>query len=314
MKTERVKRAATCLFRWLAPATFNRIRSAFVRLDSLDAEVQGLRRDLRKTRQFACALADRFRPPFDSEQLRERFSGKELFVLGSGPSILDLSNDEREYVANSASISMGRYLIFWEKVGLWPNFHFCADSLGVAASVFQESIDVIRVESDRQPPLFLLERFYADVCPVDLPCVFFDRDDRKGNNLEWAKSWTDPLFFCRGSLTSLLNAVSLLGAFSSVKLLGVDLNRPGYFFQPELQAKREFNNPWDDEASKLGKHATIANVNGWKGSMLDGWPELMDKLRECGIRLTCCNASSALVQDGLCEFSPVIPASDRCLK
>src|SRR4029453_12249098 len=64
------------------------------------------------------------------------FRHSELTILGSGPGLLELSDTEKDYLRQSPTVAMNRYLAFWDLVGIWPTFVYLADTLGVGRKVF----------------------------------------------------------------------------------------------------------------------------------------------------------------------------------
>jgi hypothetical protein len=237
--------------------------------------------------------------------LGSAFLAEEVFVLGSGESLHHLTDKERQYIGKSQTVAMNRYLLFWDLIGIWPKFVFLADSLGVGKRVFLELSRVVLGEN-KPKPTFLLEEYFQDFMHPNIPVVFFKRDDVQGSRLAWARCLSDPMFFHRGSLTSLINLLCVLRIAPVLKLLGVDLG-PGRSFYHEQQKERyrDLVNPWDEKAFQLGMHATVAHVNGWNSSMLDHWHELDAAVKNVGVKLYCCNEKSLLVRNQLCEYQPV---------
>ena len=206
---------------------------------------------------------------------------------------------------------MNRYLVFWDMIGIWPTYYFLADSRGVGRRVFEASINLIRDQRPDASPILLLESDFEAAVPGDLPAVFFRRDDRNGNQHEFAETLNDPMYFHRGSLTSLLNLISVLRIAPLIRLVGVDLNRPGTFFEStrnETGGDKYFN-PWDEYAKDQGVHATVANMEkaGWgSGTMLDEFHTLVAYLADRGITITSASRDSLLVEEGLCAFEALV--------
>lgn len=276
-------------------------------------DLERVRRDLRYIDRSVNPRAEPILPPIKEDGFRF----DEIFLLGSGSSILELTESQKNQIRAGASVSMNRYVIFWELVGIWPSLHFLADSRGVGRQVFRRSLEIIRENDPADRPTLLLESEFELLTPRDLPGVFFYRDDRRGSNCEFADSLEDPLFFHRGSLTSLLNLVSILRLAPKVRLIGVDLNRPGTFFE-EMSRRPEYAqyfNDWDERAKSQGVHATVANMSasGWgSGTILDKFDVLLGELRERGISCTCTSPESLLVESGLCDVEALVGFDESC--
>lgn len=234
----------------------------------------------------------------------EQFYTDELFIIGSGSSLLTLKDEEKAYISNKKTIAMNRYILYWDIIGVWPTFVYLADSLGIAKRAFLRMQQLV-LESNHQSPIFFLDTYYENFVHPDIPVVFFNRDDTKGSQLIWASELNQPLFFHIGSLTSLLNLISVLKIAPVVKLIGIDLYLSDYFFQKHQNRYPDLINPWDHSASLSGKHYTIANTHG-KGTILDYWETINQKLSESNISLYCSNPVSLLVKKNYVEFRPII--------
>jgi hypothetical protein len=230
-----------------------------------------------------------------------------VVVLGSGPSISETAPAVRSTIAKLPTIAMNRYTLFWEDIGIWPSYVFLADSLGVGPRVFVETCKVIADLNSAPSPVLLLEAYYQLCVPPSIESLFFVRDDRNGDTLEWAESLREPMFFQRGSLSSLMNLIYASRLAKNVVLIGVDLNRPGAFYDVHSDSRPDLFNAWDQEAAKLGKHATAVSVNGWSGSVLDNWKIITNNFQRMGITISSLSATSELVESGHC---PATSAAD----
>lgn len=224
-----------------------------------------------------------------------------VVVLGSGPSIAELTDEERDIISGLPTIAMNRYLPFWEMIGLWPSYVFAADSRGVAPRVFLEICKTIH-SCDLPAPKMLLENYYRLCVPAGLDAICFSRDDQLGTNLNWADDPLQPMFFHRGSLSTLMNVISVFRIARNIALIGIDLNRAGTFFDCKKSACPTFFNEWEHDGATNGRHATTVEINGWKGSILDHWNLVNDGLTRNGIQLVSLSDKSELVVRGLCQY------------
>ncbi|TWU21218.1 hypothetical protein Pla52o_42520 [Novipirellula galeiformis] len=283
------------------------------RVVSLEAMLSRVSEDMtRQRRDLRCLMQQLVqRPKLPLPDIREDgYRHDEVFILGSSSSMLELDIAQKNAIQASVSISMNRYLVFWDLVGIWPKYHFLADSLGVGWQVFRKSLETIRSSESREQPVMLLESDFQLAVPVELPAIFFDRDDRSGDHREFAESLDQPMFFRRGSLTSLLNLIYVLRLAPRIRLVGVDLNRPGTFFEAKQSdpSWKRFFNPWDEVAKSQGVHATVADMSkaGWgQGSVLDEFGTLIDHLNQRGVSVSCTSPDSLLVEKGFCTYDPI---------
>jgi len=264
----------------------------------------------------------------------ESATNGDVFVLGSGYSLLSLTHEQRAYVQSHTTVAMNKYLLFWEKIGIWPDYYFLADYHWPAVRVYEESIRVVR--RAKRPMHFLLEEIYRDQYGlVHSPMGWARMLRRIAGNIKrhryvlkpwltpetatyfrgprnwedgkiWADSLYDKMYFRRGSLTVLLNLCAVLRLGTRIKLVGVDLNDPRSFFDEELRKRPEL---WDryvkgQHDGMYAKHATVEKVDGMQ-PMTSYWPEIMDHLSSRGVELCCCNNNSLLVEENLCPYTPL---------
>ena len=112
----------------------------------------------------------------------------------------------------------------------------------------------------------------------------------------WAVSLDEPLFHYRGSLSSVLNYVTIERPGCEVYLVGNDFYGSKYFFEDEL---RELDIDWQDWTTTLvreqGKHFSFQDHKGTKIS--DRFPEIIERMSESRNRLHCINEDSLLVKE-----------------
>jgi hypothetical protein len=121
----------------------------------------------------------------------------------------------------------------------------------------------------------------------------------------WATSVDDVFFHYRGSLTTVLNYVAVSFPEHIIKLVGVDFNSPGYFFQEELKS---LDFKWQDYTTpittKAGMHFSAIPHEGT--TMFDRFNFIVDKLSSNGNTLYSVNPNSLLVLKSFVQHSPLI--------
>lgn len=126
---------------------------------------------------------------------------------------------------------------------------------------------------------------------------------------KWAASLDEPLYQYLTSLTALLNYLCIRHPGTAVRLVGVDFNSPGYFFDEEM-ARLELK--WDDWTTALQraakKHSAALNMTG-EGTLFDKMPLILQHIQAAGIHLTCANPQSELVSRGFVDFQAVPEAA-----
>lgn len=118
---------------------------------------------------------------------------------------------------------------------------------------------------------------------------------------EWAVNLKQPLYHYRGSLTSVLNYVSIIAPKKSIYLVGSDFNSSIYFFEKELNNLNFITNDWTTPIiKKENKHFSAIDYNGT--TIFDKLPYVIEKLYENENRVYCNNKESLLVKNGGIQF------------
>jgi hypothetical protein len=113
----------------------------------------------------------------------------------------------------------------------------------------------------------------------------------------WARDTSMKLYHYRGSLTSILNYVTLIKPKKDVYLVGNDFNSNKYFFQKELDSLKIDSKDWTTPI--VEKHKKHFSVIGYEGKTIyDKLPFIIDRMIESQNHLYCTNPESLLVIEG----------------
>jgi len=262
--------------------------------------------------------------------------GNPSFILGSGPSIFDLNEEQKRWLSMQPFVfAMNKYLMFWDKVGIHPSHFFLIDTHFPAYAVLEKSI--ARKHELKKPVKFCLgyrfrpfvnqglfgkfRNFYAlkkvtkndrrytgRFLEIESP-LFFDHQTNLFKEHKWAESLSEPLYYFRGSLTILLNLITILNPRNPIYLLGVDMNTNRTFYDEELQADPLLRDNFHVIGEKTGKHPTVVEMKVRDGrnvgGLLDKWEFIQKSCELAGCPIYNCNSQSLLVESGLCEYSPI---------
>ncbi len=257
--------------------------------------------------------------------------GSASYVLGSGPSLLDLTSEERTRLTREPFVfAMNKYLLFWDKIGVEPSHTFLADTHYPAYEVLARSL--ARSRELRRPPRFHLHRYYRDYINVGPAARYFDLVLRarlihnggwRGRYLEfdptpnffaasthnfepmvWARSFEEQLYFYRGSLSILLNLICILNPGRPIYLLGVDMNTPESFYEEEMARDASLHDKWRAIGEREAAHPTVLQYESIPG-ILEKWPFIWESCLEAGCPIYNVNPASMLVERGLCEARPL---------
>ena len=121
----------------------------------------------------------------------------------------------------------------------------------------------------------------------------------------WGKSLGDRLYHYRGSLTTVLNIVSIVAPNQEICLVGNDFNGDRYFYEDELD---KLGIPWKDftyaKVKKHKMHFSFQKQNGT--SMNDKIPYILSKLEETNNYVSCNNKSSLLVTNSGVTYKKIL--------
>ncbi|MFP4500214.1 MAG: hypothetical protein ACLFTT_04365 [Candidatus Hydrogenedentota bacterium] len=256
-----------------------------------------------------------------------------VYVLGSGVSMRRLSDEERRFLNTRTTVGMNKYLLFWDLLDVYPTHYFLADIHYPALRVYEESVQ--RVEETGKPVHFLLDQTYRKrygagllkrlfntpfrvgvyrrhgywYNPAVMPArvTYFKRCHRWRAPEQWGTSLDDLMFFWRGSLSCLINLLTVIGLGRRIKLLGVDLNTAGSFFDDALETRPYLLDPYMkmQGQGQRPRHFTAMPHQGMPGIQAK-WPFIQENVRAQGYELYCCNPDSLLVREGLCPYAPVM--------
>ena len=196
---------------------------------------------------------------------------------------------------------MNKNLIYWKKLNLWPQFYFLLDTpikSKPVKNIFFETMKILK-KTDKTLPILLLEKFYRFYTPSNIQKFYFRFN--KSSNLKWANNENEILFGSHGSITSLINIISILKKFKYIILVGVDFNQSGYFFSNKQKNYYKYIDFKNDKLEKKKKlHSNLIKVNDI--NILSFWPLINKNLRKKKIKLYCASKNSELVKRGYVKY------------
>jgi len=255
-------------------------------------------------------------PHCEHSTFNEKSNVSDCFILGSGRSLLRLTNSEIDYVNSSPfTLAFNKYLIFYRKIGIVPTHHMIGDAHPKAMLALEETLNVC-VRDNLNVTFFLTHELLAQFIDDRKFVDFFIKNNFNAKTIlfkrshwlwgaKWAKSFGDNIFHYRGSLTGAVNITSILNPGKTIKLLGVDLNDPYYFFQEEIESDLE---RWGLFLSRLtpyaAKHETVETFAN-KPGVQSVFPYLTKKVRDNKGSICCGFSDSYLVKNSIVKFEPI---------
>lgn len=256
-----------------------------------------------------------------------------VYVLGTGASLLGLTEEEKEYLRYQTTVGMNKYLLFWHILDVYPKYAFMADDHYPAPRVVQES--VLLSQQLGRPVHWLLNSMYEEIFGLSPERILAIRDvvttfredycfDYRpdlvihpvtyftkvpGNRYDgWATNLSERMCALGGSLTTLMNVLCVLDLGRTIKLLGVDLSTAKGFHDEEFLERRELHDVYT-RLSLSQPEPCHFTLRGWTRThpLAADLVHVFSHALASGYRVVCGNPESLLVQQGICEYSPVLP-------
>lgn len=122
---------------------------------------------------------------------------------------------------------------------------------------------------------------------------------------KWATEPNEPLYSYRGSLTSVLNYISVKYPGFAVKCVGTDFNGSKYFYEDELRDSGiEHEDHTTSIVKKKGIHFSFHNIS--QGKLSDAFPKILNAMEMSGNTLSCNNKDSLLIKECRIKYKSVL--------
>ena len=261
----------------------------------------------------------------------------EVFLLGSGRSVLDLDPEEVAYINRSRCVlALNKFVLYHDVIGIVPTHIWFTEIHHPGPAILRyivrycrrqglEGLTFIVIRAGGtfydSPLAYWKDRLIQGMRRLDtwqihlLPprsrveVVRLHHWLRGG---EWAASLDQPLFHLRTSFTCALNYLAVKYPGSTIKLVGTDFNTPGYFFDEQIGRHNLDFSDWTTRVQ--AEHRTHFAVVEHEGrTVIDAFPYMRRQLDLTRNRLLCPNPESEVVLRGLASYGPIIPGRDRDL-
>jgi hypothetical protein len=259
---------------------------------------------------------------------------RDVIVLGSGMSILELSKKDIKYINNcEVVIAINKFMAFYKKSGIVPTHIYYVDNYQDSVKLFLQYIFNVCRKDNLKNLIFIVNKkmsdsltsnkylFYSkkayrkikygekskkiDLFLVPKNCKFnFITHQDWLNGDAWASSLDEPLFHYRGSLSTVLNYISIQYPNRHISLVGVDFNSSKYFFQNELE-KLSFQ--WQDWTTPLTKEKSMhfSAIDYQGKTIFDKFEFMINQLNLSGNSMSCPNSKSLVVEKELVKYIPL---------
>jgi hypothetical protein len=210
---------------------------------------------------------------------------KDVFVLATGPSIRDLTDEERDYINSCNTYAVNDFLIHHKKANLYPKNWVYIDLNEKTKKYLQETHST----ADYLNCNWFISKEHVDVLTsLDIyPQSPITQILSKYSYTEWGEDITKTLFWC--SITGLaINVAHILNPDCNIKVIGMDGGRNLYF------------------------HSCVADFQKIKGNHNScdwfkwGIPLIEKSLSKENIQIFNCSKKSQYVVNKDMKYSPVV--------
>lgn len=137
--------------------------------------------------------------------------------------------------------------------------------------------------------------------PKKSKVTYIETQPWMGKDNNWGKDIDEPLYHFRGSLSTVLNYISIKYPGYNIYFTGVDFDSDGYFFQKELEKISFKKDDWTTEiVQKNKKHFSIIPYEGT--TIIDAFPYMLKELQKTNNKIFSLSESSYLVKNGIIPF------------
>lgn len=188
----------------------------------------------------------------------------EIFILGTGESLLKLTDEEKDYINNSKSFVVNSFLIFYDLVNIIPkswvyidldnktktilkNTHEHCDNLGIEWYVGKEHVEILNSMN------------------INPKSKITEINVKNYGALKWSKSLSGD-FFWSSVVGYVVNLVCILHPNTTIKILGMD-GVGEYFYTKDLDKYDKdiikfHSKPYLNPSSQNNFHNSVKWING----------------------------------------------------
>lgn len=214
----------------------------------------------------------------------------EIFILGTGESLLTLTDEEKEYINNSNSIAVNSFLIFQDLIGITPKSWVYIDLDNKTKTILKHTYEYCdNLELDWYLGGKHIELFETmDIKPKS---KITEINVTSYNALKWSKT-LDGDFFWASVIGYTINLVCILYPNTVIKILGMD-GTGEYFYTKDLhkynkEIIRYHSTPYLNPTPENNYHNGVR----WVNSVI---PNIKKNVKEHGCEVYLSNKNSVFV-------------------
>ena len=218
------------------------------------------------------------------------YNMNEIFILGTGESLLKLTQEEKNYINNSNSIAVNSFLMFYNLIDIIPKSWVYIDVDNKTKTILKHTYEF----SDNLNVNWYLGQEHVEILNnmnIKPNSKITEINVKNYNALKWSKTLTDE-FFWASVIGYAINLVCILYPNSTIKILGMD-GIGDYFYTKDLDKyskeiarfhSKMYLNPLPNE--------NFHNVVKWMNSII---PKVKNNVKEHNCSVYVCDPDSIFV-------------------
>lgn len=228
---------------------------------------------------------------------------EDVFVIGTGPSLLNLTKEEVDYVNSRPNICVNRYPLFWDLVGVIPTNYIHLDLNENTNSIIEGVLSKTKqfnnfhwITSSKH------KKIIDDASKEDTSNIKFTFVDPERNRSKFIDKFEGRLFWC-SILGAAINAINILYPSCDIKVLGMDGGALSHFWINDMVENKEkyskekfYKNHL--EIAKQKQHNSM-NMFSW------GLKTIIKEVEKRNINIYNCNKASHWVEINKMKFKEI---------
>lgn len=219
---------------------------------------------------------------------------KDCFILCTGPSLLNINEEEKKYIRSCPHVCVNRYPIFWKYINIKPKDYILLDTdkiQPIIRSVIKnnDSLNIITCEENKK----IFQSEINSIKPNFIHKYTIFNKDRNRKNFISSIDESASLFWS-SILGSAVNFYTILYPNRNIKILGMDGGSSEHF--------------WTDLTSdKKLDHSYCSTNHNSIGMLKWGLPIINKECKKRSISVYSCSIESYWCKNGYIDYSRIIP-------
>lgn len=222
---------------------------------------------------------------------------EDCFIIATGPSLLNLTDEEKRYINRCNCLSVNRYLCFYDMIGIEPDSNLYVDEDHKTKPILRESIKKFGNKRLKYYTSQLNLQYIHDIGRNHWEIIKL----KEYNYQKFAESLDDSLFWC-SIIGMAINLAYIIYPNKNVKVVGMDGGLMTHFWCEDM-----INNSknYNEDAKQNLDHSTKNNhqvCNWWPNS----FKIIQNFFKDKDINVYNCNKNSWFVKNGYMDCNHIL--------